>query len=108
MTYLTAYDIISGQAGIHRKEEQRWHTSTIGLHFGCANPFCGHGDPALPLHYEVPLDNTDMTIKLLSHEDGKLKIEVAPKNSQYPTKTIECDDNLEACSNAFEEAFNKP
>lgn len=71
------------------------------LHFGCINPFCGHGDPALPNHYRVPLDSKDVIMRLLTHEQGILTIEVTPKDPQWSAATIICEDNLEACSVAF-------
>ena len=71
------------------------------LHFGCVNPFCGHGNPALPNHYKVPLESKDVTMKLLSHENDLLKIEVTPKDPQYGPAILECEDNFEACGQAF-------
>ena len=73
------------------------------LHFGCINPFCGHGNPALPRHYEVPLNSKDVTMRLLGHENRKLKIEVTPKDTQYDAAILESDDNLESCVKAFKE-----
>ncbi len=71
------------------------------LHFGCVNPFCGHGNPALPNHHKIPLDSKDVTMKLLSHENGKMRVEVTPKDQQYSPTILECEDNLEACGQAF-------
>ncbi len=71
------------------------------LHFGCINPFCGHGNPALPRHYSVPLDSEDVTMKLLSHEKGKIKIKVTCKEPPIYSAILECEDNLEACGQAF-------
>lgn len=82
------------------------------LHFGCRNPFCGHGNPALPNHWEIPCETNDMTLKLIAHKDGKVKFEVMPKKSAGKFKmgepiTIEADDNLEACKKAFDKVFGE-
>lgn len=71
------------------------------LNFGCVNPFCGHGDPALPRRHRIPLDNKDVTMKLLSHENGEMRVEVTPKDPQWQPAVMTCQDNLEECSNAF-------
>jgi len=71
------------------------------LHFGCTNPFCGHGNPALPNHYKIPLDSKDLTMKLLSHQGGELKIEITPKDTQYQPVILTAEDNLEACAESF-------
>lgn len=73
------------------------------LHFGCINPFCGHGNPALPRHYKIPLDSKDVMMKLVGHEDEgrKVEIEVIPKDPKYRSVILRCDDNMEACSNGF-------
>lgn len=62
------------------------------LHFGCVNPFCGHGNPALPNHYRVPMETDTMTLKFISH-----------KNRQV---TLEAADNLKACEEEFNKVFN--
>lgn len=72
------------------------------LHFGCINPFCGHGNPALPNHQKIPLDSKDVTMKLVSHEGREIKIEVTPKNTCYDSVILTTEDNLEACAEAFE------
>ncbi len=78
------------------------------LHFGCINPFCGHGSPALPYHQKVPLNSKDVTMKLLSHKGGELKIEVTPKDTQYQSAILTAEDNLEACAGGFKKLiFNK-
>ncbi len=71
------------------------------LHFGCTNPFCGHGNPALPYHHKIPLNNKDVTMKLLSHKGGELKIEVTPNDPKYGPAILSCDDNMEACADGF-------
>lgn len=78
------------------------------LHFGCINPFCGHGDPALPKHYRIPLDTFYVVMKLISHEGRELKIDVTPKASQYAPAILTTEDNLEACAKGFKElVFSK-
>lgn len=71
------------------------------LIFGCVNPFCGHGNPALPKHYKIPLESKDVTMKLLEHGEGKLRLEVTPKDTTYSSTILECEDNLEACGEGF-------
>lgn len=73
------------------------------LHFGCINPFCGHGNPALPNHYKVPLDSEDVVMRLVKHEAGKLEIEVTAKvkDPEYASTLLQSDDNFEACGQAF-------
>lgn len=71
------------------------------LHFGCINPFCGHGNPALPRHYEIPLDSKDVTMKLVNHGYGRMQIEVTPKDPDYASTILDCEDNLEACGQGF-------
>ncbi len=78
------------------------------LHFGCLNPFCGHGNPALPFHHKIPLDSEDVTMKLVSHRDRKMQVEVTPKDPQYGPTILECEDNLEACGQAFGELHFPP
>ena len=73
------------------------------LHFGCTNPFCGHGNPALPNHYKIPLDSKDVTMELLSHKGGELKIEVTPKDARYQAAILTTEDNLEACADGFKD-----
>lgn len=69
--------------------------------FGCINPFCGHGDPPLPNSHKIPNETKKVTMKLLSHKDRKLEIEVTVKKNSNKT-ILACDDNLEACRDAFE------
>ena len=82
------------------------------LHFGCRNPFCGHGNPALPNHWNIPCDTKDMTLKLVAHKDGKVTFEVTPKRDAGKFKAGEpimviADDNLEACKKEFDKVFNE-
>ena len=71
------------------------------LHFGCVNPFCGHGNPALPKHYKVPQDSKDVAMQLLSHKHREMEIEVWPKDESYGPAILKCADNLEACRERF-------
>jgi len=71
------------------------------LHFGCVNPFCGHGSPALPKHYCVSLDRKDVVMRLLAHDNGQVRIEVTPKDTQCKPVILTAEDNLEACREAF-------
>lgn len=81
------------------------------LHFGCINPFCGHGDPALPNHYRVPMETDTMVLQVVSHQDRKLTLEATIKvdRGKYKTDqkvTIVADDNLEVCKEEFDKIFN--
>lgn len=80
------------------------------LHFGCINPFCGHGDPALPKHYKIHMEIPAMSLKVVSHQDRKLIIEATLKRDGDSFKagtkvTIEADDNLDSCKEAFDRIF---
>jgi len=46
------------------------------LHFGCVNPFCGHGDPALPNHWQIPMETNAIRIRLLSHKHRHVTFEI--------------------------------
>lgn len=81
------------------------------LHFGCINPFCGHGDPALPNHYQVPMETDTMALQVISHQDRKLTLEATIKETKGEFKegqkvTLVADDNLEACKVEFDKIFN--
>lgn len=81
------------------------------LHFGCINPFCGHGDPALPHHYTVPLDSRDVTMRLVGHSNREITLGLTLKR---PTGKIMAGtevvmisaDNFEACYKEFERILN--
>ena len=68
--------------------------------FGCINPFCGHGSPALPNRYKIPKETNQIMMKLLSHRDRKLEIEVTIKENGGKVILV-CDDNLKSCADAF-------
>ena len=73
------------------------HTMFI---FGCINPFCGHGSPALPKRYKIPKETNEVKLKLLSHLNRKVTMGVTIKETGKRV-VFECDDNLVACSKAF-------
>ena len=77
------------------------------LHFGCRNPFCGRGDPALPNHWKIPCETPDVVLKLISHKDGKVPFEVTLKRDagRFKAITLEADDNLPACHDEFDKVF---
>lgn len=81
------------------------------LHFGCRNPFCGHGNPALPNHWAIPCETDDMTVDLVSNKSGKVTFKITPKRSAGKLQagvpvTITADANMESCRAEFERAFN--
>lgn len=81
------------------------------LHFGCINPFCGHGDPALPNHYKIPMEIPAMSIQVIEHKERKLTIEATIKRDAGEFKcgqkvTLVADDNLESCKQEFDRVFN--
>lgn len=75
------------------------------LHFGCINPFCGHGDPALPHHYKVPLELKELSVRLLSHKDRKLKLEITRKDTGGQA-FLTAGDSLAECKEVFDQLFN--
>ena len=75
------------------------------LHFGCVNPFCGHGNPALPNHYRIPLETKELSMRLLSHKDRKVELELTRKDNGGQI-VLTAGDSLEECKKAFEQIFN--
>ena len=80
------------------------------LHFGCVNPFCGHGDPALPKHWEIPLETEAIRISVASHRDRLIHFEIHTKKDIVNHKAGEivkltCADDLPACQEAFKAFF---
>lgn len=75
------------------------------LHFGCVNPFCGHGNPALPRHYKIPLETKELSIKLLSHKDRKVELGLTRKDNGDQI-VLTAGDSLEECKEAFDQLFN--
>ena len=49
------------------------------FHFGCGNPFHLHGNLGLPEHFTIPTETEEVSMKLLSHDNGIVKIEITPK-----------------------------
>lgn len=81
------------------------------LHFGCVNPFCGHGNPALPNHWEIPIETEAIRIALVSHDSRQVVFNVYIKKSFANHKagdveTVKCADNLPACQEAFKALFH--
>lgn len=81
------------------------------MHFGCINPFCGHGDPALPRHWAIPLETEAIRISLASHRDRKVTFEIHLKKDIANHKTGEivklvCADNLVDCQTTFGNFFS--
>lgn len=83
------------------------------MHFGCINPFCGHGNPALPHHWELPMNTKAMALKLVAHSRTNRRVifKVTLK-ADSPTglkagavRIITADDNLEACKTTFKQVF---
>jgi len=75
------------------------------LHFGCVNPFCGHGHPALPNHYRIPLETKELSMRLLSHKDRKVELELTRKDNGGQV-VLAAGDSLEECKEAFDQLFN--
>lgn len=76
------------------------------LQFGCINPFCGHGSPALPKHWSIPLETNSVKISVVSHKDRLVIFKVFMKQAVGKHKigeTVElsCADDLVACKTAF-------
>ena len=76
------------------------------LHFGCVNPFCGHGNPALPHHYKIPLETKELSMKLLSHKDRRVEMQLTGKDSGGQT-VLTAGDSLEECKEAFDRLRNE-
>lgn len=75
------------------------------LHFGCVNPFCGHGDPALPNHFTVPLETKGLSMRLLSHTDRKVELQITRKDNGAQV-VLSAGDSLKECEEAFAQLFN--
>lgn len=72
--------------------------------FGCVNPFCAHGRFGTPIMVTIPLYQTEYTMAP-SHQGRILKIEIWKEGTKIMCFT--CDDNLEACEKAWNEAFKE-
>lgn len=80
------------------------------MHFGCINPFCGHGSPAMPHHWEIPLETKSIKIGVVSHNNRLvcfivyLKKDVG-KHKAKETVKLTCADNLDACKSVFNDLY---
>jgi hypothetical protein len=87
------------------------HVKDEAIYFGCINPFCGHGDPALPNHWKIPLETESIRITVASHLNRKVVFEIHLKTDVVNHKSgeivkIVCADNLPACQLAFNKFFS--
>lgn len=78
------------------------------FYFGCRNPFCGHGNPALPNRARVRKEAQGYSVSLVSHQGKRCVFNLTLKLSVGEFKIgdvipFEVDDNLPA----FEEALQK-
>ncbi len=77
------------------------------FHFGCDNPFCLHGNPGLPNHFTIPLETGEVKMRLISHDKGRVKIEITPKVDTEKLKqgepfVLESEDHFQALNDEFE------
>ncbi len=82
------------------------------LHYGCINPFCGHGDPALPNRWKVPTETDCVKMRIISHEERKIFVELTWKidhlgHKEGETQLITMPDNLEDDKAEFAKLFQK-
>ena len=85
------------------------------LHYGCINPFCGHGNPALPNHWTVPMETDVVKMLLVSHEDRKVIVELNWKEDflehhKGEIMQVTMPDNLPDNKTEFDKIFkpNQP
>ena len=76
------------------------------LVFGCINPFCCHGNVGLPNVVRIPMETRTVSIKVVSHKDRHLKLEVTLKeqvgdNVKGKMFTLDFADNLWECKVRF-------
>ncbi len=81
------------------------------LHYGCINPFCGHGNPALPNHWAVPMETDVVSLRLVSHKDREIVLEITWKRDFLGHHTgeimpVSMPDNLEASKAEFDKIFH--
>lgn len=81
------------------------------LHYGCINPFCGHGNPALPNHWAVPMETDVVKLRLISHKDRRIALELTWKvdfleHHKGEVMQVEMPDNLEANKAEFSRIFH--
>lgn len=94
------------------KHDRFLYEKDVKLHYGCINPFCGHGNPALPNHWTVPMETDVVKLRVVSHEDRKLTLELTwkvdhLKHHQGEITAIVMPDNLEDNKKMFNEIFQK-
>lgn len=82
------------------------------LIFGCINPFCCHGNFGLPNHWKIPKETKAVKMKVVSHKNRYLELELTLKKQIREHKSgaivvIECADNLWACKIEFNKLFNE-
>lgn len=82
------------------------------LIFGCINPFCCHGSVGLPNQIKIPKETYNVRLKVLSHKDRFLELEVTLKKESGSHKigdkvTLKCHDDLCSCKIQFEKSFPK-
>jgi len=80
--------------------------------FGCINPFCGHGDPALPNHWAIPMETDAITIVSAKHnkKERLVTFEVRFKKDIGRFKKgdvvqLPCADNFVCCKAIFNDLF---
>lgn len=83
------------------------------MHFGCINPFCCHGNPGIPNHWELPMDIPEMTITLVLHKDRQVVFSVTLKRDVAKFKKgdsveIFAADNLSSYAEEFKRIFTTP
>jgi hypothetical protein len=97
----------------NKHEHDRFLYSKDGkLHFGCINPFCGHGDPALPNHWEIPMETKSISIISAKHDkehrllsfEIRFKVDVG-RFKKDDVIQLPCTDNLECCKITFGQLF---
>lgn len=82
------------------------------LIFGCINPFCCHGSLGLPNHIKIPKETKTVSMKVLSHKDRYLELELTVKKQSGSHKigdkiTLKCHDDLYSCKLEYEKLFPK-
>jgi hypothetical protein len=82
------------------------------LHYGCVNPYCGHGAPARRNHWAVPLETEGVKMRLLSHENRKTTLGLTWKINYGDYRKgdiieVSVPDNLEDSKAAFARIFGQ-
>jgi len=81
------------------------------LIYGCVNPFCGHGDPALPHRWGVPMESDVVKLRVVSHKDRMLTLELTWKvdhlgHNKGEVMQVTIPDNLEDNKAEFNKIFH--